>query len=156
MPKPLNDPCGSFVSHSAGRTPYVVLALLIAVLGVTSVLTMPMAVFLAIDMNAPKTWRGFRLPTRGSGSGSPGTTRALASSPPLDGQFVVWNAILMRQAVQLEHRRRHRLARRGGERRQQGRTEAARGLLAPAYARWTEGFHRADAREAWTLLDSLG
>jgi predicted ATPase len=38
---------------------------------------------------------------------------------------------------------------------QQGRPEAARALLAPVYALFTEGFDTADLREAKALLDEL-
>jgi predicted ATPase/DNA-binding winged helix-turn-helix (wHTH) protein len=40
--------------------------------------------------------------------------------------------------------------------RKQGRTEEARGLLLPAYARFTEGFDTADLKRALLLLDELG
>jgi len=39
---------------------------------------------------------------------------------------------------------------------QQGRTAPARDLLAPTYARFTEGFDTADLRAAKTLLDAFG
>ncbi len=39
---------------------------------------------------------------------------------------------------------------------QQGRTEPARELLAPVYARFTEGFDTADLRAAKALLSSFG
>jgi predicted ATPase len=40
--------------------------------------------------------------------------------------------------------------------RKQGRTEEARGLLLPVYARFTEGFDTADLKRALLLLDELG
>jgi predicted ATPase len=39
---------------------------------------------------------------------------------------------------------------------QQGRTEAARGLLAPVYGRFTEGFDTAELQTAKALLSSFG
>jgi predicted ATPase len=82
---------------------------------------------------------------------SEGAAKAAASAEALFLQALDW---AHRQgALSWELRAATSLAR---LRRQQGQTAEARGLLAPVYDRFTEGFETADLKAAKALLDGCG
>jgi predicted ATPase len=82
-------------------------------------------------------------------------TVLLAENRLDEGQASLQQAIHIaqaRQAKSLELRAARDLARLWGE---QGRRSEARGLLAPVYGSFTEGFDTADLKEAKALLEEL-